>query len=141
MHMLHARKGAVSMMTILIMSGILIEISLTGLVVSYLGSEQGLATKASDIALYAARSGVHDMILRVARDKTFVPSTNPYTVNVSGGSASVSVTRTLPDSTHIQYTIESTGRSIGKRIKVTSTVIIDDTSGAISSQTVTESGV
>jgi len=128
-------------MTILILAFILVEITAVGLITAFLSGEQGLGLKASHVATYAARSGIQDVLLRISRDKTFVPDPNPYTISVAEGSVSVQITRTLPDATHVLYTIASTGSAGPKRVKITGTVLIDDENGSISNIGVVESGI
>lgn len=134
-------KGAVSMFTILVLGMIALEVALVGLSSSFLSGEQGLGMRASHIALYAAHSGINDVLMRIVRNKAFVPSPNPYELSASGGSVSVQVSRTIPDAGHIQYVIVSTGSSGSKRIKITDTVLIDNSDGSLLSQYIQEGGL
>ncbi len=141
MAIMKKNSGVISMLTILILAGVLVQIVIVALAIAMLSGEQGLGLKSADQSLYAARAGIHDALLRIIRDKTFVPSTNPYTVAVPGGSASVNLTRTLPDASRIQYVIVSTGSAGLKKLKITDTVIVDDLTGSILGQSMLESGL
>jgi hypothetical protein len=139
--LLKNKRGAIAFVTVLLVAAILFEIALVGLVLSFLSGAQGFDLHAAHVARYAARSGINDVLLRITRDKTFVPSTNPYTLSVEGGSASVLVTRTLPAANYVQYVIVSTGTSGSKKIRYTSTFVISDLDGSVSGAGMAESGI
>lgn len=134
-------SGAVSLVTILILAGILFEIVLVGVVTSFLAGEKNIGMRSYHNALFAAQSGINDAHIRIIRNREFVPNPNPYTLTLQNGSASISITRTTLDATHIQYVVASTGSSGLKRIKITTVVIVDDITGSGTTQSMHESGI
>lgn len=135
-------KGIVSLTTVLVIGTVVMETAIVGLAVSYLVGEQGLGLKMSYNASLAARSGVDDVLLRIARDKQFVITPGPsYTLTVNNFQADVTATRTILDTRYVQYSITSVGTAVNKKVKVSGTVIVDDYTGAINNQSFQEVSV
>ena len=133
-----SRNGLVSITTVLVIGTVIMETALVGLEVAYLVGEQGMGVRASYSASAAAESGIQDVLLRIARNKDYVPLISPYTLTVGNYSTQVSVVRTNLDTRFSQYTITATGIAFTKREIFRSVVTIDGYTGAISSQSFTK---
>jgi hypothetical protein len=134
----YARRGFVSIVTVLVVGTVIMETALVGLEVAYLVREQGIGVRSSYSATVAAESGVEDVLLRIARNKSFVPPTNPYTLIVGNFSTQVSVVRSNIDTRFSQYTITSVGVAFSKRVTLRGVFVVDDYAGSVSSQSYTE---
>ncbi len=135
---LRVRKGLVSITTVLVIGTVIMETALVGMEVAYLVGEQGIGVRASYSASAAAESGIHDVLLHIARNKDYVPLISPYTLTVGSYSTQVSVVRTNIDTRFSQYTITATGIAFTKRETFRSIVTLDGYTGAVSSQSFTK---
>ena len=107
-------KGASALPSMLLISGIILEVVIAGLVVSQLFSKGLLGERLSLEALKAAESGAYDAILRVRSyincpDATYCPSL--YTISVGERSACVSI-GSISDG---QMTINSRGSAFTRQ--------------------------
>lgn len=82
------RNGIVSLPTILMVSGIIAEIALTGVILAFLFSSSGLGGRLATESLAAARAGIEDGIYRVITNNY----TNYYTITVGENNRLVEVT-------------------------------------------------
>jgi len=88
------KKGVSALPTILLVSGIIMEVVIAGLVVSQLFSNSLLSEQLATEALEVAKSGAQDAVNRVTSyincpDAVYCPST--YTVTVGSRSACVNI--------------------------------------------------
>ncbi len=81
------RKGAMALPTMLLIGGIILEIGIAGLLVSYFFIQSKLGVELSAEALAVAQSGIQDAAIRIIRDKNFSPGS--YTINIGNRSAQV----------------------------------------------------
>ncbi len=132
------RRSVVSLTTILIIGTVVMETALVGLVVSYLASEQGLGVRASYVAVAAAEGGINDVLLRIARDKDFYPSVNPYTLSSGLYQAVITVTKNPIDTRFTRYTIESVGNAFSKEIGIRGVYVVDGYTGSLYTESYTE---
>lgn len=115
------------MPTILLLSGIILEVVLAGLAVSQLFSSSILNEQLSIQALKAAESGAHDAIIRIndyinCPNATYCPST--YTLIIGNHSACVNIGSIVSG----QMTIRSKGTAFTreKTIKVVLGIITNE---------------
>ncbi|MFA7201566.1 MAG: hypothetical protein WC099_01025 [Candidatus Paceibacterota bacterium] len=132
------RRGVVSITTVMIIGTVIMETALVGLVVAYLVGEQGMGVRASYSATAAAESGISDVLLHIARNKDWVPSISPYTIQVGSFTVQVAVTKTPIDSRFSQYTVVATGRALTKRVQIQSIFVVDGYLGSVNQQSLTE---
>ncbi|HDH31542.1 MAG TPA: hypothetical protein ENH26_02075 [Candidatus Wolfebacteria bacterium] len=87
---LKANKGIIALPTMLLIGGVIVEIGIAGLLVSYFLIQSNLGIRLSAEALAVARSGTQDAIIKIIRDKNFT-SGSPYSLTVGEWSAQIIV--------------------------------------------------
>ncbi len=128
---------------ILLVSGIIIEITIAGAFVSYFLSTSGYGERLAARAESVARSGINDALARVMQNKDFsiVPCSAPYTYTVTSGgdTAGVSLCRTTDFSTNkYTFTITSIGVAASHQKKFVATALVDQTTGQTELQSISE---
>ena len=132
------RSGQATLSFILLVGGIIVEIALAGLFITYFLSTSGAGERFSVRALAAAHTGIRDAQLRIVRNKDFAPGT--YTFTVGSDSASVTIARTPPDpitQTYL-YTITSVGTAFTRRKKLVALMVVNTVTGFAQLQSLTE---
>jgi hypothetical protein len=133
-----SRHGIVSLTTVLIISTVVIETAIVGLAVAYLVGEQGMGVRMSYNASMAARSGMQDAVLHILRNRRYNPVPNPYTMIVNTYQAEVRIDPTPLETGYTKFVVTSTGKALGKRVKLVGEIVVSDTTGGIVSQTYEE---
>ena len=132
-----ARRGAVALSVILLVSFLVLEITVIGLLTAYFSSEQGVNQQLSLQAYAAARSGVSDAMLRLIRDPLFTSAT-PYGISIDNASATVTVSQVgSPDT----VSIVSIGQRHSRQTELTATATVDPLSGAVFFQSMSQSAL
>lgn len=109
---------------VLLIGGLIVEIGIAGLFMSYFLNSSGFGVKISEEALSTAKSGVDDAIIKIIRNKGDAILPYPYTLNIGNNSAQVWV---LKDSPLVgKYRITSLGSAGLKRRKLEAVVNIDN---------------
>jgi uncharacterized protein (UPF0333 family) len=134
--------GQIALPFILLVSGIIIEITIAGSFVTYFLSTSGLGERLSLRASAAAHSGIRDAMVRISRDKDYASSPQNYELNVGSDTTTVSVTRTAHNPTNsYTYTVASTAVAVSRQRKLTATVIVNQTTGFIQLQSLKEESI
>ena len=134
----NARQGAVALSVILLVSFLVLEITVIGLLTAYFSSEQGVNQQLSLQAYAAARSGISDALLRLIRNPLLFPSETPYSISVDNASATVTVTQVgSPDT----VSIVSIGQRLSRQTELTATATVDSLSGAVFLQSMSQSAL
>lgn len=120
-------SGQAALPTILLISGIVMEIVVTLTFIVYLILSSGLGERLSAQALAAARSGAADAIMRVIWDKSFNHS--GYNINVGSRTANVVVENDTPAPGKTQIT--STGTAITRRRRIQAVVVVASSTGEV----------
>lgn len=122
--------GAIALPTVIIVSGIVVGIVVSLVIVSRIGTFSGLANRLGAEALYIARSGAEDGIIKVIRYKNCPGTGCPasYSVVIGARTANVSIC----DNGGGVRTVKSRGTagSYKKMIKVT--LVSDTVTGDVS---------
>lgn len=86
-------KGVAALPTVMLVGGILTEIVVAGILITYFLSQSSIGTKLSSEALSTAYAGVGDGIIKVVRNKNidYSLSGSPYTISVGSRSAQVTI--------------------------------------------------
>ena len=122
------------MPTILLISGVIVEISVAGILVAYFFSQSGFGMKLSAEALGAANAGVSDALIKIVRDKNFF---HPgYDLTVGRGQARVAVCRDACVSG--KHEIISLGSVLTKRRKIQAIVNVDSSTGEVKVESIKE---
>lgn len=123
------KSGVAVLPTILLIGGLVVEIGIAGLFMSYFLNSSGFGVKISEEALSAAKSGVDDAMIKIIRNKGDAILPYPYTLNIGNNSAQVWV---LKDSPLVgKYEISSLGSAGLKRRKLEVVVNIDNDDGEV----------
>lgn len=114
---------------VLLIGGLVVEIGIAGLFMSYFLNSSGFGVKISEEALSAAKSGVDDAIIKIIRNKGDAILPYPYSLSVDNNSVQVGV---LKDSPLVgKYEIISLGSAGLKRRKLEAVVNIDNDNGEV----------
>ncbi len=127
-----------SLPIILIISGIFIEIAIAGAFIVGFMISSGQGERLSVRAFTAAEAGIRDAFIKIARDKSFLPVSNPYVLSVGEDSSSVLVERTPVDASYTNYQITSVGIAGTRQRKLVGKLLIDENSGETKLQSVEE---
>lgn len=138
------QSGMAALPMVLLIGGIVVEISLAGAFISFFAVQSGLGVKLSDEALAAAKSGVQDAVLKIIRNKNF-SSPSGYILATGNRSAVVTVCHdsytasTACDTLSVgKDEIISTGSALLKRRKMKAMINIDSVSGEIKIESIEE---
>ena len=136
------KNGQIALPFILLVSGIIVEITIAGSFVTYFLATSGLGERLSLRASAAAHSGIRDAMIKISRDKDYASAPQNYELDVGDDTASVSVSRTSddPQDSYI-YTIASTATASSRKRKLEATVIVSQTTGFIQLQSLSEEPV
>lgn len=124
-------KGAAALSSVILISGVVVEIALVSLLISYLSSQEGLGVRMSYAASLSARSGINDAILKIIWDKNL--GAQSYTLPVGNFSADVVITDNSD-----RYQIDSTGTAVNKKSKMRAVVIYSGENGFIGVESIKE---
>lgn len=140
------KSGIAVLPTILLIGGLVIEIGIAGLFISYFLNSSGFGVKISEEALSAAKSGIDDAIIKIIRNKGTVISS--YILPVGNNLVNItictnSITITNPCDTFIngKYEITSLGSAGLKRRKLTAVVDINNSEGEVKIEFVKEAAI
>lgn len=118
-------KGIVALPTILLVGGIITEIGIAGMLISYFLSQSGAGAKLSFEAMAAAESGVNDALIRIARNKNFFTSATT-TLSIGSRTAEVSVNSNYAPG---KSRIISIGTAFNKKRRLEAIVNINSVTG------------
>ena|SRR3990167_6031901 len=127
--------GIAVLPTILLIGGLVVEIGIAGLFISYFLNSSGFGVKISEEALSAAKSGIDDAIIKIIRNKGSVVS-SPYTINIGNNSAQISVIKDLPSVG--KYEITSLGSAGLKRRRLQAIINVDNNSNEVKYESLKE---
>jgi len=129
-------KAAATLLVILLIGGLVVEISIAGAFMTYYLNQSGFGVKLSEEALAAARSGIQDALIRIIRNKSSVPDS--YTLTIGSRSAEITVckdkiTNSSACDTSIpnKYEATSLGKASTKRRQVRAIFNVDATTGEV----------
>lgn len=142
-------KGAAALLTVLMIGGIVVEIGIAFLFITYFLGQSGFGVKLSAEALAAAQAGIQDGIMKVVRDKTinYTTSGSPYTLTVSSRSAEVTICKDLKTvstacdtSTGMsgKHEITSLGKAFTKRRKLRAILNVNSTTTEVQVESIQE---
>jgi len=124
--------GIAVLPTILLIGGLVVEIGIAGLFISYFLNSSGFGVKISEEALSAAKSGIDDAIIKIIRNIV----SSPYTINIGNNSAQISVIKDLPSVG--KYEITSLGSAGLKRRRLQAIINVDNNSNEVKYESLKE---
>lgn len=134
--------GQIALPFILLVSGLIIEITIAGSFIAYFLSSSGLGERLILRASAAANSGIRDAMIKIVRNKDFAATTQNYDLTVGSDTAAVVVSRTVNDELNIYtYTITSTATAGSRQRKLKAIIIVNKQTGAINLQSLQEQPV
>lgn len=131
------KRGIASLPAIILFGGLMVEIGLTGAFLIYYLNNSLYGTRLSQAALVAAQAGLEDGILKVTLNKN-CPDVNcpaSYTITTESGNATVEICRTCVIN---KTQITSTGSSLTRKHKIVAVLNVNNTTGLVTRDSVTE---
>ena len=141
------QRGAATLPVILLISGVVMELAIVGVIIAMLVSNTLLSSKSSSEALAAARAGAYDALMKIVRNKDFASAgyfvPTGCTLNGSTPCSRVIVEKdiSLTCSQSIssgQDCIISTGTSFIRNKKIEAIVGVDSVSGKVNTLSLEE---
>ena len=121
-------NGMIALPTVLLVGGLIGEIVIVAMTTSYILANSELKIRNSADAFFAAKSGIQDGLIRIARDKTFASS---YNMNIGDGSAQIVVCKDAPCAANGKDKITSTGTFQGRSRKLEAVATVDSLTGEV----------
>ncbi len=140
-------KAAAALLTVLMVGGIIVEIAIAFVLITYFLSQSGFGAKMSAEAMDAAHAGIEDGVMKVVRDKNinYTTSGSPYTVAVASRSAQVTIckdTRTVVTACDTamsgKHEITSLGMAFTKRRELQAILNVNSTNGEVNVESIQE---
>lgn len=132
------QRGQTALPVILLISTIIIEIAITGVLVSYFATNSVFGERLSARALSAANLGIKDAEIKIVRNKGVFGVGGNYDLTVQNDIVSISVSRiSNPDNTYT-FTIEAIGIAGGRQKKLIEVMVVNQTTGRIDIQSLKE---
>ena len=136
------KDGQIALPFILLISGVIIEITIAGSFITYFLGTAGLGERLSLRASAAAQSGIRDAMIKITRDKEFGSSAQNYSLTVGNDETLISVTRTVDNALNIYiYTINSTATAGSRQKKLVAVLVVNQTTGYVQFQSLSEEPV
>lgn len=137
---LRANRGVASLPAILLFGGLIIEIAIAGAFLVFYLNNSVYGTRLANEALLAAQAGLDDAILKIILDKSCPNINCPQEYVLQNGSATAEVEICKDVCAGVDKTqITSVGKSFTKRKKLIAVLAVDQTSGKVSIESITDS--
>jgi len=125
------KKRGIALLPAVLMIGIIVvELGIALAFVIYLSNLSSYGTRLSQEALYAARAGINDAILRTIRDKDFPTVGSTYTITIGRASVEVTINKNQPDTS--QNTIAAIATVLTRKKSMQAIISINSITGEIS---------
>ncbi len=124
------QKGIALLPAVLMIGTIVVELGVALAFVIYLSNLSSYGTRLSQEALYAARAGVNDAILRTIRDKDFPIGYSVYTISLGRASVEITIDKNIP--TTAQNTITAVATVLTRQKSMEAIISINSISGEVS---------
>ncbi|MBI3638638.1 hypothetical protein HY227_02755 [Candidatus Wolfebacteria bacterium] len=143
----NSNKGAVAILGVLMLGGVIVEIALTGLFVVYYLGESGFGVKLSAEALAAAEAGIADAKIKIVRNKDIASSgVVTSTLTVGNRSAEIKIctkgyktgTSECDTAATGKYEINSIGIASLKRRKLRAVLNVNSTTSEVQVESLQE---
>jgi hypothetical protein len=124
------QKGIALLPAVLMIGIIVVELGVALAFVIYLSNLSSYGARLSQEALYAARAGANDAILRTVRDKDFPSGYSVYTIAIGRANVEITIDKNVPGTN--QNTITSVAAVLTRQKTIETIVSINPTSGEVS---------
>lgn len=133
-----AMRGIATLPTILLLSGILMELAIAGTVLAVVLNNTASSRRLATEALAAARAGAQDAIMKVSRDNSFSDLLG-YSLDVTDrASAQITVTPTCDVDGNCKDEVVSIGTVTSRKKKIVAVLGIDKDTGRVRIQSFEE---
>lgn len=132
------QNGQTALPVILLISTIVVEIAITGALVSYFATNSVFGERLSARALAAANLGVKDAEIKIVRNKDVFGVGGNYNLTIQNDAVSISVLRVSNSDNTYTFTIEATGVAGGRQKKLIEIIVVNQTTGRIDIQSTKE---
>jgi len=134
--------GQIALPFILLVGGLIVEIVIAGLLVSFFVSASALGERLSVRAFAAANAGIDDAIVRISSNKEFADTPESYQIIIGDDVVSVNISRTVDNPNNIyNYTVEAEATAINRQRKLVVEVVVNKTTGMLSLKSLEEQAV
>jgi len=123
------RSGIAALPAVLIIGGFVTEIVIVATVGSFLLVNSEYNIRLSSDALFAARSGINDAVLKIARDRSFTSAS--YGLPLTNSSVDISVCKDAPCTDVGKSKITSTGTVQNRSRRLEAVVVVDNYTGNV----------
>ncbi|OGY59098.1 MAG: hypothetical protein A3H06_00695 [Candidatus Colwellbacteria bacterium RIFCSPLOWO2_12_FULL_44_13] len=136
-----SQKGIASLPTVLLISGIILELGIASLALSTISSKTSTDAKLSMIALNAAYAGADEALLKITQDKRYptaascVLPANTFTLDPDLFTDDVTVAVCVTKDSDTRRTIISTATTQNRQKRVKATLAIDGALNALTGGT------
>jgi len=127
------RRGLASLPAILLLGGIIVEISVAGLLLLFYLNNSVYGSRIADEALAVAQSGINDAVMQIILDKD--AEFSGYSLGVGNGTATTDVSIVVVSGKRI---ITTTGIVFTRERTLEATVTVDDVTGIVTIDSVKE---
>lgn len=123
------QKGIALLPAVLMIGTIMVELGIALAFVIYLSNLSSYGTRLSQEALYAAKAGVNDAVLRTVRDKNFPSDYSNYNIVIGRTSVAITVVKNIPDT--YQNTITAIATVLNRQKTVEAIISINSINGEV----------
>jgi hypothetical protein len=124
------QKGIALLPAVLMIGAIMVELNIALVFVIYLSNLSSYGTRLSQEALYAAKAGVNDAVLRTVRDKDFPSDYSNYNIAIGRVSVAIIVNKNIPFT--YQNTITAIATVLNRQKTVEAIISINSINGEVS---------
>jgi hypothetical protein len=124
------QKGIALLPAVLMIGTIMVELGIALAFVIYLSNLSSYGVRLSQEALYAARAGVNDAVLRTVRDKDFPSNYSDYNIAIGRANVVITVTKNVPYT--YQNTITAVATVLTRQKTVEAIISINSINGEVS---------
>jgi len=132
-------KGQTALPTIILISGLIVEFAVAAVFINYFFSTSSLGEKLASRALAAAKAGIEDATIKLARDKEFLPSA--YNLSIDNDTATVSLSRQIDAYNNYLITIDAIGTAGSRQRKLEAIIVVNRLTGQLNLQSLSEKSV
>jgi len=128
--MFNQKKGIALLPAVLMIGIIVVELGIALAFVIYLSNLSSYGARLSQEALYAARAGLNDAILRTVRDKDFPTVGSVYNITIDRASVEITINKNQPNTS--QNTIIAVATVLTRKKSMQAVISINSITGEVS---------
>ncbi len=125
------KKGIAILPIVFIVGAIVVEIAVIAGILSFFGSSSNFSIKSGQAAVFTARAGIEDALMKITRDKNFYTA-SPYSISVYSGSITTEASVFVYESGVNEKKIVATSTVFSRTKTITAIVNVNDVTGETS---------